>query len=956
MRMKGFALFGTGLSTILAFLAIVLSVGLITAFSGGIADFIEASCEKNPGGFLCGGGDEVVMPLDYDVAKESTEALVCAVNSVSAGKLWSSGEGASGEGGLDCTKYYEGQELTADWSLEETEYTIVKKLIKRSDNCDQACKDEEDELCEGVMHCTVKGGTYKDRVIIADKCECDIAIATTPYVACDGGGEDYQCKVYNFQLPQKVTNAQDAIAYYGDPQFLLYWQKFPLSEDTWTFKDAWWMYGIIIAATALPVGRMGGTLAKASAKGIGASATTFFKTYTKKRATSVGLLQAGKITKRALSAEMKALQKSTRNSIKNALVTEMKEKATAGLLIPGRSLFKQGMKVTLAGGAVVALTVADIVDSWYAKLDTYNNQMVLKLAGSSSPETFDLPKSGPVIVEFKGGVFKKSTPTFMLASPCYISSMVVKKEANVNCERFTYDVGEEGEMADISCEGASVGKENYPSCYEPDEYLKFAGGARLSEDAEDPVLDYILGFRSRVPDYIDIGGNRSTVVISEKVVMSFSTQKGKQFEDTDMIVDTSEGVKRLPVSPKEGSERFMRTGSNYYEAGTVRYGGLEIDVYFKNETANADCGITEEGMDKVGILAENSWGTLFGEAPSPVTFKNLYGVGCYGYFNAFYAGSCDDLKIKDPQELDRIKEESKVSVSHPAIEYEEGCGLGGIDIIGTCGNENVFYYHDGSGWKWKSKDATDTYIPVSRLSDSDCDTYDIETVHIDIMEGLIGKGFEEGIDVFKGVLSLDTDSRGRDTSDDYLKNVDYSGDETCMLLEKFTERFETDKEVEFRYVQGEHLSMSSIPSVIDTKKSVGVTSYQTQLIDLDMDYTIDSIGINSGHGAIRNQNIDFIDMGSGFGSYSMRRCNVPDGVIVKDVEKVEAYEDNYCFDKPTGKEITLKILGTSVVVVGSAAAAFFGDGAALAIISGSGLVGGSLDVWGDISSKWPNAG
>ncbi|NIO22583.1 MAG: hypothetical protein GTN38_00965 [Candidatus Aenigmarchaeota archaeon] len=49
-----------------------------------------------------------------------------------------------------------------------------------------------------------------------------------------------KCIVKNFHLPQDVTKKEEWIAGYGDPEFLVYWQKFPEGEDrSWTGFSTW---------------------------------------------------------------------------------------------------------------------------------------------------------------------------------------------------------------------------------------------------------------------------------------------------------------------------------------------------------------------------------------------------------------------------------------------------------------------------------------------------------------------------------------------------------------------------------------------------------------------------------------------------------------------------------------------------------------------------------------------
>jgi|GEM_PF-6027643 len=63
-----------------------------------------------------------------------------------------------------------------------------------------------------------------------------------------------KCIVKNFHLPQDVTKAEEWIAGYGDPEFLVYWQKFPEGEDrSWTGFSTWMSNVFTVVLWGLPV-------------------------------------------------------------------------------------------------------------------------------------------------------------------------------------------------------------------------------------------------------------------------------------------------------------------------------------------------------------------------------------------------------------------------------------------------------------------------------------------------------------------------------------------------------------------------------------------------------------------------------------------------------------------------------------------------------------------------------
>lgn len=79
------------------------------------------------------------------------------------------------------------------------------------------------------------------------------------------------CSVQEFALKQKVSDASEAIMFWGDPYFLVYWQQFPESEDSWTANlGDTFVTAVLIGTTAdLLLTGAGGVVTKAGKAVIG---------------------------------------------------------------------------------------------------------------------------------------------------------------------------------------------------------------------------------------------------------------------------------------------------------------------------------------------------------------------------------------------------------------------------------------------------------------------------------------------------------------------------------------------------------------------------------------------------------------------------------------------------------------------------------------------------------------
>jgi hypothetical protein len=78
---------------------------------------------------------------------------------------------------------------------------------------------------------------------------------SSPKFRCEKTLQTVKCTIYDFSLPQKVSNVQEYVINYGDPAFMLYWNEFPIDENTWTFEPDWKVHALIAAISVFPLGK-----------------------------------------------------------------------------------------------------------------------------------------------------------------------------------------------------------------------------------------------------------------------------------------------------------------------------------------------------------------------------------------------------------------------------------------------------------------------------------------------------------------------------------------------------------------------------------------------------------------------------------------------------------------------------------------------------------------------------
>jgi len=623
MASKGIMEFTAG-QTLRIILVLIFIVGAGAMF----ATFVSVNDNENMRSIICKvtpdspACKDINTPAsdDYKAAKMSTEALVCAVNSVTQGSQY---YGSVGE--TACKDYYGSQatlptdinqltpeQMVNDYFMEEV-YIHRKSGIKTDKECEEQCTDPNnyEKVCGEIPGCIAYSGRYHKRnpLLVPDRsvrddCECTRLVPMKPYVTCEQTTGGTECTVSNFNLPQTITEAEDWIPYYGDPKYLVYWQKFPMSEDTWTFHDSWWMYGLIIAASAIPIGKIGAITGKAAVSEAEKIAMGGIKNAIKRSAT---------VDKYIARNLIKDAEVNGRRQIAEAIKKDLKDKLLAAVGKPGAA-FRQGGKVVTGLGAIATLSAADVLDSWIGKLTSHKNSILFKRAGDEEPEQFNMEKDVPVIIRYKRHLFRKSTPTLVLASPCYLSSMKVKRSDEVICG---YYANEDG---DITCNEPAVKNDKYPLCTEPDTYLRTNGGSFRADPARDPIVREVLDFADgKLPEFMQVGNNRATVLLSDGVYAVFDTRPGHTLEDAYLIFDTGSGVTKVPIVKSDtDTSAYLEAEATYKDA----------KIFLRFDDFDKKCIITADGEKYLeSYNPKNIDGTR--------NFAFMPGAGCLGYAGVY---------------------------------------------------------------------------------------------------------------------------------------------------------------------------------------------------------------------------------------------------------------------------------------------------------------------------------
>jgi hypothetical protein len=250
-------------------LFLVLIIGLVVVIiiigaSGGIKQLLDDFCARNPN--ICSSSSI----QDLNMARASTDALVRAINCVSDPTT------------CKCTSlspcifnaedYSESLQSSSTPSLSGKLVTGFQTVIKTQSSKTSEVKCNN-QIVGVTCDCTYtyggRAGSLRTQITSTTRdqalADCKAWLLSQglaeqqilPQVFCSDKAIT-SCTVNNFQLPQKVGNIQEWIDGLGDPQYLVFWQKFPEGEDaSWKSESTWFagagkvMFGLMCASRAL---------------------------------------------------------------------------------------------------------------------------------------------------------------------------------------------------------------------------------------------------------------------------------------------------------------------------------------------------------------------------------------------------------------------------------------------------------------------------------------------------------------------------------------------------------------------------------------------------------------------------------------------------------------------------------------------------------------------------------
>ena len=255
-------------------LAIILFIFVIFMNLGGVLSTIDKALAD------LFGKEIPSEETNYQIAKTSVNALICAINSVTIGSEWSgsgcsSFYGSSSTSSPYATPWPTPNIISKDYSDFMTGMAAASTQASTPQMTSVECKTvvTKKETVDATAHrfahtnivYTLDNIPNKERyfecisygidtngdlakgstVGLAYGVECytcgdDTRIGTTR--TCEHViSSDYVCEVDDFQLPQNTDYADEWLAAYGDPKYMVYWQAFPPGENSdWNKEETSW--------------------------------------------------------------------------------------------------------------------------------------------------------------------------------------------------------------------------------------------------------------------------------------------------------------------------------------------------------------------------------------------------------------------------------------------------------------------------------------------------------------------------------------------------------------------------------------------------------------------------------------------------------------------------------------------------------------------------------------------
>ncbi|UCD02713.1 MAG: hypothetical protein JSV63_02905 [Candidatus Aenigmatarchaeota archaeon] len=711
MVASGQVSFTTGniVKLILVVVVAITFVAFINSQSGGLQGILANACERYPDIFpFC--AEEDVDTLNREVASHSASALVCAINSVSEGENLCTGLEFQGRVNY---RYFEKEVscLGCDQSKCEGDGT--------EQNPGECYKD----VCKDIENCEVVSAILDTTRI--NSCKCTIRVPVESSVNCETVNADYRCTVNNFQLPQDTSKWEDWIPFFGDPQYLLYYENFPMEEDTWNFKADWKVFLAVGVLSALPwsklAGKLGGSAVKSAVREL------ISKVFTKE------LVKEGTeaVVTKAVTVSM--VQKTSkgilRDAAKKGIIT--KQEAMDAINRLSRKNVREAMDASFDNQWKSAriLRAPDIANE-YAENSV--DEAVMRALGVREGIT---QLSSEAVQKLERDITKRSVEETLK----YLSTFSMRKGF------------EDMVMKRISARGI------------PKALVKFGVASTTVWAAS--VADSML--QARFDEYDDEIVLKEPVATPQMMGLSALDEEGKAMPIV-VNMPRAEGFGDKINSFHMASPCYLQ--EIVVRETTVKCGDFEITVK-DDGSVDENCNDIEDAGGTVNICKIE--GDNAGDFGSLEFIEETIDRGkeLPFYFDTVY----NTVTV-----LDEGKQ------YYPILEYEEGCVSTRVItdplLPGDCGEDNVYYRYTldegGTGhWEWKSPGADfDDYTSVRPfVSKGAWETYlkllsldgKIDNVHMDIMNAFhTSQSFEESMAELKNIIETGTDSTGGDTSDD----------------------------------------------------------------------------------------------------------------------------------------------------------------------------------------------
>lgn len=309
-----------------------------------------------------------------------------------------------------------------------------------------------------------------DKIIVTFKDGGSKTFDTSNYLDMDKVSElgSVTCNVKNFRMPQDVQGAEEWIAGFGDPQFLVFYQKFPAGEEAaWSGYEEWFKGAVqLMFLTECAAGIIGtGFKAVKSVAHPVASISKIKPFFDKVR----GLKDAAAGGAREAASAMKVAGKTIALDVRRFIAARgllttrelaeymwytIKNDASAAASYARRLGFAKKLGplagITVAEGTTAGVSAyfLQLTDTMYGKYFDRPGKMVLQkpteVLKEIDTQSLVIPSSFSNPVETKGTVILdkagslQTHSTFYLASPCHTDLTVSKSE--VKCGTYGYNL------------------------------------------------------------------------------------------------------------------------------------------------------------------------------------------------------------------------------------------------------------------------------------------------------------------------------------------------------------------------------------------------------------------------------------------------------------------------------------------------------------------------------------